>query len=178
MPSQKKIETVKDLETKLRASQLVIATGFRGLTVPQLSRLRRELRAKGVEYRVVKNTLARRAAEAAGKPGLAQLCNGPIALAFSSGELATAPKAMVDFVRSTRLPLEIAGGLLDSRVLKPAEVERLATMPPKNAAVAQLLGGLQGPLAGLAGSLQALLQNLAYTLQARKEQLEGAGPAK
>lgn len=177
MPAQKKIAAVKELEAKLRGHQLVVATGFRGLTVGQMGRLRRELRGKGVEYRVVKNTLARRAAEAAGKPGLAQLLSGPTALALASGELAVAPKALVDFIRTSRLPLQIAGGLLDSRVLDPREVERLATLPPRELAVAQLLGALQGPLAGLAGSLQGLLQNLALVLQARKEQLEGAGPA-
>lgn len=176
MPTQKKLDAVTNLAAKLRASQVVIATGYRGLTGAQMLQLRRELRAKGVEYRVIKNTLALRAAEAVGKPGLAQLLSGPTGLVLSSGEVAIAPKAVGDFIRTSRLPLKVVGGLLDSRVLNPQEVERLATLPSRPAAVALLLGTLQSPLAGLAGGLQGVLQNLLYALQARREQLEGAGP--
>lgn len=177
MPAQKKIDAVRSLETKLRANQVIVATGYRGLTAGQMTQLRRELRAKGVEYHVVKNTLARRAAAAAGKPGLAQLLSGPTALALGAGEIATGPKALGDFIRTSRLPLQVLGGLLDSLVLDTKGVERLATLPPREVAVAQLLGTLQSPLAGLAWSLQGLLQNLLHVLQARREQIEGAGPA-
>ncbi len=177
MPAQRKIDAVNELEARLRANQVIVATGFRGLSGGQMTQLRRELRAKGVQYRVVKNNLARRAAEAAGKGALAQLLDGPTALALAEGDVSVAPKALGDFIRTSRLPLRIVGGLLDGRLLDPKGVEMLAALPRPEVAMAQLLAMLQSPLAGLAGGLEGLLQNLLQVLQARRDQLEGAGSA-
>jgi len=142
-----------------------ILTDYRGLSVKQLTQLRSRLRPLGVEYRITKNTLTRRALEQAGKPALGELLQGPIAIAFSTAEPNEVAKVLGAFARESRL-LALKGGLVGDRVLDQAQVEELATLPGREAMLGMLLGSLQAPLVGLVRTLQGMITGLVFTLQA------------
>jgi large subunit ribosomal protein L10 len=171
---EQKIEQVELLAEKLKKVKVAVLTDYRGLTVSQMQDLRTRLRGGEVEYRVVKNTLARRAADAAGHGGLKDEIKGPVAIAFGYGELSVPPRLINEFVRSTRLKLEVVGGLVEGRVFTPEQVKQLADLPSREVLIAQLLGTLQSPVAQLVGIMQTPLQQLLGVLNAYKEKLEAA----
>jgi large subunit ribosomal protein L10 len=173
MRREKKGEVVRQLAEKLSRCNIAITTDYRGLSVAEMTELRRRLRQGEIEYRVIKNTLTRFAAEQAGKEGLTSIIEGPTAIAFGYGDIAAPAKALIDYIRSSKSELKIRGGLLDRRVLSAAEVTALATLPPKEELIAKLLGGMQGPLFALVGVLNATLAGFLGVLNARVKQLEG-----
>jgi large subunit ribosomal protein L10 len=172
VPKEKKIEAVRVLAERLSRSTIVIATDYRGLSVSEMSQLRQHLREVGVEYHVVKNTLARFAAEQAGKPSLAEVLQGPVALAFGFGDVVEPARALSDYLRTSRSTLAIKGGLLDGKALSVADIRSLATLPSREVLVAKLLGGMQGPIYGLVNALSAPLRGLAVVLKGRLQQME------
>jgi len=172
MPTPKKVETVEELSQKLSRSAVVIATGYRGLTVSEMTELRRQLRRRGIEYQVVKNSLARLAGQKAGWPTLEQILEGPTALAFGYGEVSEPAAALNEYLRATKSALTVRGALLQNRVLSAAEVPLLAALPPRRVLVARLVGNIQGPIAALIGVLNANLAGLVGVLQARVKQME------
>jgi large subunit ribosomal protein L10 len=127
--------------------------------------LRRSLHGKGVGYRVVKNTLTHLAADAAGKPGMKEIVDGPTGIAFSFDDPVAPAKAIREFVRSSRSPMTVRGGLLGKQVLTATEVEQLADVPSKEELVARLMGQLLAPITGLAYVLDAPVASLARVLQ-------------
>jgi large subunit ribosomal protein L10 len=147
------------------------------LTVSQLQDLRGRLRAQEVEYRVVKNTLARRAAVEAGHEGFQNALKGPVAIAFGYGELGAPAKILGEFTRTTRIRLDIVGGLVEGRVMDPDQVRQTADLPPREVLLAQLLATLQSPIAQLVGTIQAPIQQLIGLLEAYREKLEGGAQA-
>ena len=161
-----------ELVERFLRTTMVVATNYRGLSVAEITQLRRRLREAGVEYRVVKNTLARLAAERAVRPGIVQLLDGPTGLALGYGEGMEPAKALLEYARSSRTSLIIRGALVDGRVLSPAEVEVLATLPPREVLLAQVTGAVQAPLARLVGTLSAVLRQFMGVIQARIDQLE------
>ncbi|MEE8470034.1 MAG: 50S ribosomal protein L10 [Dehalococcoidia bacterium] len=173
MPTERKIQIVEQLTELLSRSKFVIATDYRGLTVTEVSELRRQLRELGTEYHVVKNNLARFAAERSGKEELCQLLSGPVALAFGYDDAAPLAKALVDYARTSKTSLSIKGGLIDSQLLSGEEMSRLATLPPIEVLRARLLGLLQGPAFALQNVLSANLYGLYSALNARIQQLGG-----
>ena len=173
MPTPKKVETVRELQELFSTATVAISTDYRGLTVADLTALRRRLRDAGIEFHVVKNTLARLAAEQAGRPAFHQILEGPTALVVSSGDQVEAAKTLAEYVRTSRLNLQVRGAVLDRRVLTPAEVSILATLPPRQVVLGQLVGGMQAPLANLVQVLNALLAGLVRVLDARAKQLAG-----
>jgi len=171
---EQKAEQVELLTEKLRKAKVALLTDYRGLTVTQLQDLRGRLRTGDVEYRVVKNTLARRAAEAAGVPALQAELEGPVAIAFGYDDLSLPSKLINEFVRTTRLKLEVKGGLVEGRVFSPDQVKQLADLPSRETLLAQLLGTLQSPVAQLVGIMQTPVQQLLGVLDAYKSKLEAA----
>ena len=171
---EQKAEQVEVLTEKLRKAKVALLTDYRGLTVTQLQDLRGKLRTGDVEYRVVKNTLARRAAEAAGVPALQSELEGPVAIAFGYDDLSLPSKLINEFVRSTRLKLDVKGGLVEGRVFSPDQVKQLADLPSRETLLAQLLGTLQSPVAQLVGIMQTPVQQLLGVLDAYKSKLEAA----
>lgn len=162
---------VEDLAGKLQRAQGVILTDFRGLNVAATTELRRRLRAQGVEYRVIKNTLIRRAAEKAGIEGLDPLLEGPTALAFGFDDPVVAAKELSRFAREYN-QLQIKGGLLDGRIIGVKEVQQLADLPSREELLAKVMGGMQAPLYGLAGVLAATLRSFVYAVDALRRQRE------
>jgi large subunit ribosomal protein L10 len=171
---EQKAEQVDVLTEKLKKAKVAVLTDYRGLKVSQIQDLRGKLRGGEVEYRVVKNTLARRAAEAAGYPALKDELKGPVAIAFGYDDLSIASRLINEWTRATRLKLEIVGGLVEGRVFSSDQVKQLADLPSRETLIAQLMGTLQSPVAQLVGIMQTPLQQLLGTLEAYKTKLEAA----
>jgi large subunit ribosomal protein L10 len=174
MKRDQKEQVVEELTQRLKAADTLLVADYRGLTMPQIDELRTRLIASGARFTVVKNTLTRRAAEAAGTEALLALLDGPSAIAFleADGDMVAAAKALADTARETHV-LEIRGGIMQGRAVTAAEVESLATLPPEEVLRGQVLGAIVAPLTTLAGLLNAPLQNLVGLIDARIEQLGG-----
>ena len=169
----RKHEAVATLTDKLSRATSAVITDYRGLTVAQLEELRGQLRARGVDYVVVKNTLARRAAEAAGKGSLSDVLVGPVGLALGYDDLAAPAKVLSEYFRvNKRLPS--VAGYVEGTVLDAEGVKTLAELPSRDALLSQLAGTLQSPLAQLAGSLDSVLSTVAATLEAYRDKLQAA----
>jgi large subunit ribosomal protein L10 len=176
---RKKSAVVDEIATRLRDADAAVLTEYRGLTVTDLADLRAALRPGGCDYKVFKNTLARRAAEAAGMTDVAALLEGPVAIAFvrrEGGDAVVAAKALRDFAR-TNPNLVVKGGLLGPRVLTGRDVEALADVPPREQLLARLAGGFQAPLTKAAGLFQAFTRNFAYGLKAYIDTRDDEAPA-
>jgi large subunit ribosomal protein L10 len=171
---EQKIEQVEVLTDKLKKAKVAVLTDYRGLKVHQIQDLRAKLRGGDIEYRVVKNTLARRAAEAAGYPTLQASIKGPVAIAFGHDDLGVPSRLINEFVRATRLKVEVVGGLVEGRVFNAEQVKQLADLPSREVLIAQLMGTLQSPVAQLVGIMQTPLQQLMGVLNAYKTKLEAA----
>jgi large subunit ribosomal protein L10 len=174
MKRDQKEQVVEELTQRLKSAETLLVADYRGLTMPQIDELRTKLLESGARFTVVKNTLTRRAAEAAGADALLALLDGPSAIAFleADGDMVAAAKALADSARETRV-LEIRGGIMQGRPVTAAEVESLATLPPEEVLRGQVLGAIVAPLTALAGLLNAPLQNLVGLIDARIEQLGG-----
>jgi large subunit ribosomal protein L10 len=172
MNKDEKERVVADLAARLRDAETLIVADYRGLTMPQIDALRGRLIEHGAKFSVVKNTLTRRAAEAAGADALLALLEGPSAIAFieSDGDMVAVAKALADSARETRV-LEIRGGVLQGRVISGADVEELAKLPPLDALRGQVLGVIIGPLTQLLALVNAPVQNLVGLIEARIDQL-------
>jgi large subunit ribosomal protein L10 len=175
---EQKEAVVEQLTERLKQADTLLVADYRGLTMPQIDGLRSRLLESGARFTVVKNTLTRRAAEAAGSDALLALLEGPSAIAFldADGDMVAAAKALADAARETRV-LAIRGGVLEGRALTAAEVESLATLPPVDVLRGQVLGAIVAPLTSFAALLNAPLQNLVGLIDARIEQLGGADAA-
>jgi large subunit ribosomal protein L10 len=173
---QQKERVVEELTERLRETQTLIVADYRGLTMPQIDGLRSELLKHGARFRVVKNTLTRRAAEAAGADAVLALLEGPSAIAFfeTDGDPVAVAKALGAATRETRV-LAVKGGLLDGRAITAADVENLAKLPPLDLLRGQVLGAIAAPLYTIVGLFTAPLQNLVGLIDARIEQLEAEG---
>ena len=172
MKKEQKETIVAELADRLKAADTVLVADYRGLTMPQIDALRTRLLESGARFTVVKNTLTRRAAEAAGADALLTLLEGPTAIAFleADGDPVAAAKALSDAARTTRI-LTIRGGLLEGRPVSGDEVESLAKLPPFDVVRAQVLGAITAPLTTIVGLFAAPLQNLIGLIDARIEQL-------
>jgi large subunit ribosomal protein L10 len=176
MVRPEKAAAVEEIRDKLRQADAAVLTEYRGLTVKELATLRAALRPASTEYKIYKNTLARRAADEAGLQELVSLLEGPVAIAFVAGDAVAAAKALRDFGRTTPA-LVVKGGLLGDRVLSSAEVAALAEVEPREVLLAKLAGAMQAPLVKAAGLFQALPRNLAYGVKALIDQRVAGGEA-
>ena len=178
MKKDQKETVVEELTTRLKAAETLLVADYRGLTMPQIDALRSKLIETGAKFSVTKNTLTRRAAEAAGADALLALLEGPTAIAFldADGDMVAAAKALADSARETKV-LAIRGGVMSGRAMTGAEVESLATLPSADVLRGQVLGAIIAPLSVFAALLNAPLQNLVGLIDARIEQLETDAPA-
>jgi large subunit ribosomal protein L10 len=176
MQKSDKEKVVTDLTEKLRGAETMIVADYRGLTMPQIDALRTKLVENGAKFTVVKNTLTRRAAEAAGADALLALLEGPSAIAFveADGDAVAVAKALADSARDTKV-LEIRGGVMQGRVITGDDVDQLAKLPPLDILRGQVIGAIIAPLSAIAGLINAPLQNLYGLIDARIEQLEAEG---
>ena len=175
-PRPEKVAVVDEVREKLQNASAAILTEYRGLTVGDLSTLRRSVREAGGEYRIYKNTLVRFAARDLGLDSLEQLLVGPTAIAFVEGDAVTVAKALRDYAR-TNPHLVVKGGVLGTSVLSAGDAAALADIPPREVLLARFAGLLAAPMQQLAGLLQALPRNFAYGLKALIDQTGAAEPA-
>lgn len=164
LPREDKVEVVSELKDDIQNSKAMYLTDYRGLSVSEISALRRNLREAGAEYKVVKNTLFKRAAEGIENPDLMNTMAGPTAIAFVHNDPIAPAKTIVDFMKDHKT-LSIKGGYLDGLFYSAESVTALSKVPPREQLLAMLVGSVQSPIAGLVGTLQGTISNLVYTLQ-------------
>jgi large subunit ribosomal protein L10 len=177
MARPEKVATVEEIKEKLEGARAAVLTEYRGLKVSELADLRASLRAADAEYKVYKNTLARRAAEEAGMTDLVSLLQGPTAITFVKGDAVAVAKALRDYSKGNA-HLVVKGGLLGTRVIQPDDVVALADIEPREVLLAKIAGGFQAPLVKAAGLFQAFTRNMAYGVKALidKRVAEGEAP--
>jgi large subunit ribosomal protein L10 len=171
MKKSEKEQLVSELARKLRGANALYFTDFTGLNVKRMTELRRRLRKSGVEYVVIKNTLALRAVNESGL--VSERLKGPTGLVLARDPV-TAAKLLSDFAKENDAKPSVKGGLLDGRALDSAQVKRLATMPPRDQMLAELGAGLQAPMAAFVGALNGLLYMFAGALEALRTQRQEA----
>jgi large subunit ribosomal protein L10 len=164
---KRKSGVIDDITTRLQTADASVLTEYRGLTVTDLAALRAALRPTETDYKIYKNTLARRAARDAGFTEMADLLEGPVAIAFvrPDGDAVSAAKALKEFAK-TNPNLVVKGGMLGPRILSVADLNELAEVPPRDVLLAKLAGGFQAPLVKAAGLFSAFTRNFAYGLKA------------
>ncbi|MGT2711673.1 50S ribosomal protein L10 [Streptococcus oriscaviae] len=153
----KKAELVDAVAEQMKAATSIVVVDARGLTVEQDTVLRRNLRGESVEYKVIKNSILRRAAEKAGLEGLVELFVGPSAVAFSNEDAVAPAKVIYEFAKKAEA-LEIKGGAVEGKVSTKAEIEALATLPNREGMLSMLLSVLQAPVRNVAYAVKAVAE--------------------
>ncbi len=173
LPTQRKIDKVAELSDKLSRTQFTVVADYRGLTVAEISDLRKRLRESGAELIVAKNTLTLLAAKQTGFDALESLLSGPTALAFAYDDVSKTAKVINDFNRGPK-KLVVRGGMLGKNVLAANALDQVASLPSREQVLAQIVGGISSPVAGVVGVINAAITNVLYVLQARIDQQQGA----
>lgn len=162
---------VQELVEQLGQAKGAVLTDYKGINVNKLTELRRQLRKEGVEFRVVKNTLAKRAADELGFGELHPYLEGPTAIAYSLEDPVAPAKAVSNFIKANKM-LEIKAGLVEGKVISLAGVQALADLPPREVLIAQVVGAMAAPISGLINVLQGPIRKLGYALEAIRKQKE------
>ncbi len=165
---EKKSKVVDDLKQKIGSSSVLLISDYRGVTVKQITELRKKLRAEESEYKIVKNTLLRRAFSDAGLEQLNQHLQGPIGLLLGYKDPVGPLKALVEFMEEAEKG-EIKVGLIEKAVVDSKGVKAMAKLPPKEVLLAKVVWGFQAPIYGLVNVLQGTIRKLVYALNAVKE---------
>jgi large subunit ribosomal protein L10 len=168
---EKKQQLVKSYAEEFSRSQAVFLTDYRGLPVAELNRLRNKMREAGSGYHVVKNRLVKLALREAGLPVPEELLQGPTAIGFCYEDAVTPAKVLTEYTKESKV-LTIKGGILGERVIDVQAISSLADLPPRDVLLAQVLSGVQSPIAGLVNVLSGTLRSLVTVLKARADQLE------
>lgn len=161
--------TVAEIKEKLENAKGVVLADYRGLNVADATKLRSALRAAGIEFRVLKNTMTRIAAQEAGIQGLDIYLEGPTAIAFGVNDLVAPAKILTQFAKENK-NLVIKAGIVEGKVVDDEGVKALADLPPREVLIAKMLGSMQAPISGLVNVLQGNIRNLVYALEAVRNQ--------
>jgi len=176
MLREDKEAVIAEVADLLAGSETMFVSDYRGLTVAQLSELRGKLRESGARFRIVKNTLGGIAAERAGRIELSPLLSGPTAVTFCGDDLVGAAKALAEFAK-THPQLAVRGGLLEMSLVDAESVKALASLPPRDALIAQVVGTMAAPMAGLVTVLQGTVSGFVRALNQVAQQKAAAGEA-
>ncbi len=178
MPNPEKATIIEEVKDKINSAKLAILTDFQGMSVAEMTELRKLLRGANTDYKVYKNTLTRLAAEQLGINKIEKYLVGPTALVFGkSDDLVTPAKIIKDF-SAKHQHLKIKGGILNKKVISPEDVVSLTNMPPKEILIAMVLGGLQAPVSKLLSVLQAPMREFIGVLKSLAEKREKDSGAK
>ncbi|MFH1031037.1 MAG: 50S ribosomal protein L10 [Chloroflexota bacterium] len=172
MAKEKKAQTIDKLQESFAKCNIGILTDYRGLATPDMVAIRSKLREKGSQFKVVKDTLARIAAEKAGKGDSAKLFEGPVAVAFGFDDITATAKVLAEYIQTSKVNLKIKGGFLANRILTMADVMTLSTLPSREVLIARALGGMKSPITSLVICLAAPIRGIMGVLQARIKQME------
>ena len=171
MPTPKKEAAVAELTDMLSRSTVAIGTEYRGLKVHEITSLRRTLRDAGMEMHVVKNTLFRRAADAAGKSDMHPLAEGPTALVLGFADPIAPIKTLVEYQRTARNAFAARSAYFDGQIVAGSRLAEVATLPSKDTMLAEFAGAIMSPVSNLVGLLQATMQEFVGLIDARAEQM-------
>ena len=166
-----KVQIVDDIKAQFANAQSVVLIDYRGLTVEEDTEFRRQFRAAGVEYKVLKNTMVTRAIEGMDLEGMKPLLNGPTAVAFGMTDAVAPAKIATEYVKKTK-KISIKCGVVDGKLIDVAGVQALADLPPREVLIAKMLGSMNAPITGFVNVLAGTLRSLLYTLNAVKDQKE------
>jgi len=155
---------IGEVEEIFNKSTSIVFTDYRGLTNAQLTNLRNDLRAKSVYFKVVKNTLAVRAAQSTHTEGLEELLKGPMAFAYSYQEVTSAPKYLMEHLKKAGIEMSVAGGVYEGRGVSADTIKEIAAIPSREVLLSRILGGILSPLYGLAGVLEAIAKKKAESV--------------
>jgi large subunit ribosomal protein L10 len=172
MPTEKKAKIIDSLETTFAKSKAGVMTDYRGLKSSELVALRRKLKEAGLEFRIVKNTLAKIASAKAGKDKLAPAFQGPMAIAFGYDDIVKPARVVTEYITMSKLNMPIKGGFMGNQFLTLQEVKYLATLPSREILLAKVMSGMQSPMYAFMYQLEAPLTGLMTILQKRIKQLE------
>ena len=175
MNKEQKSAAVGELHEKLSGAKAFYLTDFSGMTVKQITVFRRRLRAQGVDYVVVKNTLAQRALQDLELPDIGASFAGPTGVVIGRNDAVAAAKVITDFAREHDNKPKVKLGIVERKEVGPAQIKVLAELPPREVLLAQLAGGLNAPMSRLAGGMQSLVAGLARAVDALRQQREAAG---
>lgn len=153
----KKAEIVEEVVAKFEASASVVFVDYRGLTVEEVTNLRKQLRDAGVEMKVIKNSILSRAADKVGYEGLAEVFTGPTAVAFSNEDVVAPAKIMVEFAKDAKA-LEVKGGIVEGKVNTVDQINELAKLPNREGLLSMLLSVLQAPVRNVAYAVKAVAE--------------------
>lgn len=175
MPTEKNIAAVAELEEDFKSSSLVIAANYRGLSVNDMQGMRRAVRESSAQFKISKNTLARIAADNAGRPELKEFMGGPIGFLTTEGDPASAAKVLVNYIDDNSISMTIVGGALDGETLTVDRINALAKLPSKEVLLAKLMGSMNSPITGLVMVMNGPIRALATVLQKISELQPAAG---
>lgn len=175
MNKQEKDVFIGELQQKLNEATAFYLTDFTGLNVKQMTQFRSRLRKQGVEYVIVKNTLAQRALQGLEMPDIAGFFTGPTGVVIGREDAVAAAKVISDFAKEFGDRPAVKVGIVERKEYGPEQVKKLADMPPREVLLAQIAGGLQAPMSRLAGGMSQLLAGFARAVDALRQQKEGAG---
>ena len=170
---EEKAKVIDELEEEFGKCNVGILIDYRGIPTPEMNTLRRKLQASGNKYRVVKNTLARFAAEKTGKQAVVGSLKGPMAIAFGYSDVSGTAKILTDYIRDSKLTLNITGGFMGNRLLTAGDVATLATLPSREVLIARVLGQMNAPITALASALASPIRGFVTILEGRIKQMEG-----
>ncbi len=173
MSREKKVQIIDSLEQVFSRCNVAILTDYRGISATEMTDLRRRLREAGIEYRVVKNTLARFAAQRVGREELLSFFEGPVAIAFGYDDITEPAKALADYIEDSRVTMSIRGGFLPDRLLTSEDIDTLSKVPSREVLLAKVVGGIQSPISALVSHLAAPMSGIIGVLQSRIQQMEG-----
>lgn len=164
-----KSEKIDAIKAKIEKAQVAIITEYKGLSVEEITKLRREIQNAGGDYMVTKNTLAKIAIKGTEYEALAEKLTGPIALAFGFEDPVSPAKAVAKFIKETKKG-EILGAVLDGKLLTDKETKDLANLPSKSELYAKMLGSINSPASGIVGCVNGVMAQLTRAMAAVRDQ--------
>ncbi len=174
MPQPQKIQKVEQISQSLQKANGVFLTDFTGLSVEEITQLRREFRKADVAFLVVKNTLAKRSCEEIGMESMVPYLTGPTGLALAQGDPVAPVRVISEFLKKhkDKEKPEIKGAVVEGQMLTAVEAEAMKNIPPREVLIAQVVGSIAAPLSGLVGGLNGIISKLVYAIDAIKEKKE------
>lgn len=168
MNKEEKVRIVSELQGKFERAKGVVFTDYRGLNVEEITGLRNDLRASSLEYKVIKNTLAKRAAEGTPVKAATDILSGPVGIAVGYDDPVLLAKKVLDFSKKNN-KLEIKGGIIEGGLYTPDQLKTISELPPREVQLSMLVGAMQSPLSKMASALNATISRFIYALNALKD---------
>ena len=164
MPTEKALNSVKEVTDLFASSSIIIATEYRGISVSDMDLFRASLRSNNCNFKIVKNTFAKLAADGSGKPELKEFMTGPVGFLTSSNDPALATKTLVQHTEKNSLPVVIVGGWLDGDILDEAKIKQLSKLPSKDELISKMMSSMNSPIYGLVSVMQGPIRGLTTVL--------------